>query len=83
MTKLGQLIDVNKGNNFHESFEQFKGLGLSSGSFSKFSNLLQLLNDQLCQDSSVSFFWKGEWETFKKNLNVNYLKWPDLAILSF
>ena len=26
----------------------------------QFSNLLQLLNNQLCQDSNVSFFWKGE-----------------------
>ena len=29
-----QLIDINKGNNFRESFEQFGGLGLSSKSFS-------------------------------------------------
>ena len=34
VTKLGQLIDINKGNNFQESFEQFGGLGLSSRSFS-------------------------------------------------
>ena len=33
-TKLGQLTDVNKGNNFQESFEQFGRLGLSSRSFS-------------------------------------------------
>ena len=33
-TKLGQLIDVNKGNNFHESFEKLGRLGLSSRSFS-------------------------------------------------
>ena len=34
VTKLGQLIDINKGNNFQESFEQFGGLGLSLRSFS-------------------------------------------------
>ena len=34
VTKLGQLIDICKGNNFQETFEQFRGLGLSSRSFS-------------------------------------------------
>ena len=34
ITKLGQLIDISKGNNFLESFEQFGGLGLGSRSFS-------------------------------------------------
>ena len=53
----GQLIDTNKGNKFQESFEQFGGLRL----ISRFSNLLQLLNNQLRQDSSVLlFFLKGE-----------------------
>ena len=33
VTKLDQLIDISKGNNFPESFEQFGGLGLSSRSF--------------------------------------------------
>ena len=28
ITKLGQLIDISKGNNFQQSFEQFGGLGL-------------------------------------------------------
>ena len=32
--KLGQLIDVSKGNNFQESFEQFGELGLGSRFFS-------------------------------------------------
>ena len=32
-TKLSQLIDISKGNNFQESFKQFGGLGLSSRSF--------------------------------------------------
>ena len=30
ITKLGQLIDISKGNNFQQSFEQFGGLGLGS-----------------------------------------------------
>ena len=34
VTKLDQLIDINKSNNFQESFEQFGGLELSSRSFS-------------------------------------------------
>ena len=34
VTKLSQLTDINKGNNFQESFEQFGGLELSSRSFS-------------------------------------------------
>ena len=38
---------------------QYGGLGLVPGSF-QFSNLLKLLSNQLCQGSSVSFFWKGE-----------------------
>ena len=29
-----QLIDISKGNNFHKSFKQFGGLGLSSRRFS-------------------------------------------------
>ena len=33
VTKHGQLIDINKGDNFQELFEQFGGLGLSSRSF--------------------------------------------------
>ena len=34
VTKLGQLIDISKGNSFQESFEQFGRLELSSRSFS-------------------------------------------------
>ena len=34
VTKLGQLMDINKSNNFQELFKQFGGLGLSSRSFS-------------------------------------------------
>ena len=55
ITKLGQLKDINKGNNFQESFEQFGGLGLSSRSF---FNLVTCSNYSItnCQDSSISVF---------------------------
>ena len=33
VTKLGQLIDIDKGNNFHGSFKQFGGLRLGSRFF--------------------------------------------------
>ena len=33
VTKHGQMIDINNGNNFQESFEQLEGLGLSSKFF--------------------------------------------------
>ena len=47
-----------------KSLKQLEGLGLSFRFF-QFSNLFQLFNNQLCQDSSVSFFWKGEIGIFK------------------
>ena len=34
ITNFSQLVDVNKSNNFQDSFEQFPGLGLSYRSFS-------------------------------------------------
>ena len=52
-------IDINNCKNIEESFKQLKRLGLSFRFF-QLSNLFQLFNNQLCQDSSVSFFWKGE-----------------------
>ena len=48
----------------------------------QFSNLPQSLNNQLCQDSSVSFFEKVN-KGHLKMVDVNYLKWPDLALLFF
>ena len=66
------LIDINKGNNFQEFFEQFGGLGLSSRSFLIY-NLLQLLNNQLCQDSSLgSSFFEKVYKGRLKMVNVNY-----------
>ena len=65
------LIDrCKQGQKFQESLEQFRGQGLSSRSFS-ISNLLQLLKYQLCQDSSVSFFWKLN-KVQLKIANVSY-----------
>ena len=65
--QLRQLIDIiSKGNNFHKSFEQFGGLGLSSGSFS-IQKPYQLLNGQLCQHFSVQIFF-----TIKNGLILLY-----------
>ena len=41
-----------------------------------------LLNNQLCQDSSVPFFEKVNKEQLKM-VNVNYQKQPDFPISSF
>ena len=71
VTELRQLIDMNKhAIIFQESFEQFPGPF-------QFSNFAQLLNNhwlltgywlvQSCQDSNVSFFWKGEKRIFKND----------------
>ena len=71
---------IKQGNNFQESFVQFGGLGQVPGSF-QFSNPLHLPNNQLCQDSRVSFFFFFEkankifklHKTFAlKTLNINY-----------
>ena len=60
------MVDVSRGNDFRESFKQFGGLVLVPGLF-QFSNPLQLLNNQLCQDSTISFFRKGEYGTIKNS----------------
>ena len=52
LTKLGQLIDINKDNNFQESLDNLEDWGSVPGPF-QFSNLLKLFNSQLCQDCSV------------------------------
>ena len=38
----------------------------------QFSNMLQLLNNQLCQDSSISFFFEKVNKEHLKTVNVNY-----------
>ena len=51
---------------FRNILNNLKDWGYVPGPF-QFSHLLQLLNNQLCQDSTVSFFWKvNKW-----NLMVN------------
>ena len=57
--KLGQMIDKRKDNIFLKSFEQFGDWSYVLDPF-QFSNLLQFLNNYLCQVSSISFFLK-EW----------------------
>ena len=63
------MIDLNKCNNFLESFEQFGRLGLSSRSFS--IEQPASITKQPCQDSIVWFFWRGKQGTIKL-VNVNY-----------
>ena len=70
VTKLSQLIDINKSNNFQESLNNLEDWGYVPGHF-QFSNLLKLLNNQLCQDNSVSPIWKWEYGTIKM-ANVIY-----------
>ena len=65
-TKLGQLIDICKDNNFQESF-----LNLATYSITNFVRI------------PVFHFFGKVNEGQLKMVNVNYSKWPDLAILSF
>ena len=46
----------------------------------QFSDQLQLLTDQLCQDSSVLFFEKVNMTDILKVVNASYYKWQDLAL---
>ena len=46
----------------------------------QFSNLLQLLNNQFCQDRRVPFFEKVSKRQIKM-VNVHYESWSDLTIL--
>ena len=49
-TKLGELIDMSKGNNFQESFEQFGGLGTcSSYSVMSITNHVKIPKIQFCE----------------------------------
>ena len=76
--RLWRLIDVNKGNNFPESFEQFGGLGgQGGGGRGKFQVLLNLA---ICTDSSITsyvdfsvlFFFEKVNKEHLKMVNVNY-----------
>ena len=59
-------MDVNKGN----VFQEFGGLGPFPGPF-PFSKMPQLLDNQLCQDSSISIFEK-ENKRLLKMVIVSY-----------
>ena len=65
-SKLGQLIDINRTTIFRNLLNNLDEWGWVPGSF-QFSNLLQLLNNRLCQDSSVAFFWKSEWGAIRNS----------------
>ena len=54
-TEFGQVIDIRKGNIFWNLLNDLEDWGYVPGPF-QFSNLFQLLDNQLCQVSSVSFF---------------------------
>ena len=59
VTKLGQLIDINKSNNFQESFQQFGGLELSS----RFFSIYPYSNYSITNDVKIPvfhFFWKSD-----------------------
>ena len=65
-SKLGQLIDINRTTIFRNLLNNLDEWGWVPGSF-QFSNLLQVLNNRLCQDSSVAFFWKSEWGAIRNS----------------
>ena len=71
VAKLGQLIDINKEKRFRNHLNNLEDWGRVPGPF-RFSNLHQFLNSQLCQDSSVSFFFEKVNEGHLKTVNVNY-----------
>ena len=54
-----------QGREFSGIFWRIWRTGARSQVIFQFRNLLLLLNNQLCQDSSVSSFWKGEYGTIK------------------
>ena len=82
ITKLGQLIDISKGNNFQESYEQFGELRLNSRSF---------FNLATCSNYSLTIYVKiPVFHAFEKvnkgqlkNGKCQLLKYPDLALLYF
>ena len=75
--QLGQLIDISKCNNFHKSFEQFGGLGLSSTFFSTCSNY------SISNYVKVPVFLKRWLKDNKKWKKSAIKKWRNLGILLF
>ena len=63
VTKLGQLIDINKGNNFQEFFWTIWRTGTK---FQALFNLATSSNYSITNYVKIPMFLgKGEWETFK------------------
>ena len=67
VNKIGQLIDISQGNNFHKSFEQFGGLGLHSRFYFTKSELhcerfVALLNSSIKVLLCIIKLWKHLWK---------------------
>ena len=60
-------IDIKKDNIFLKSFEQFGGLGLFS-----LATCSKLLNNRLCQLSSISFFFERVNKGELNMVNIKY-----------
>ena len=59
-TKLGQLIDISKDHNFHDSFGQFGRLGLDSRSFLNLATCPNYSKTKYVKIAVFHFFWKVE-----------------------
>ena len=66
------LIDINKGNNFQEFFEQFGGLGQSSFQFRSFSKVFFSLAN--CSNYSITNYVKIPVFHFFEKVNKGQLK---------
>ena len=76
--QLGQMINTSKGNNFQESLGNLEDWGYVPDPF-QLTNLLQLLNNQLCRLFSASFFDrmnKGKLKMVNKSDNIEILLKP-------
>ena len=71
VTKLGQLIDINKENNFPEFFEQFGGLGQSSRFFFNLATWSNYSITNYVKIPVFRFFVKVNKGRLKM-VNVNY-----------
>ena len=71
VTNLGQLIDISKGNNFQEFFEQFGWLGLSSRFLFSLATCSNYSISNYVMISIIHFFGKMNMGQFKI-VNVNY-----------
>ena len=83
VTKLSQLIHINKGNNFQESLEQFGWLGLNSSSFSIQRPAPLTQQTVMLRFQCFIFIFEKVYKGHLKMVNVKYWKWPGLAKLWF